>query len=502
MRRYELQGGTCNLLISDDRMQLVDEESADFRKQYYQDHDIAWIARPGHNSDGFLRKGKFKKASNMNFTLNISMRVEELLETVYRPEGWTEFDEEDAYDRILQEVLTENGRAQGAGNVRIGDLILLIDSDTRVPADCLLDAASEFDGSPNLAILQHACGVLQVSFDYFENAITYFTNYIYRSITLCAAGGDVAPFVGHNAFLRWSAIQEIKMTDPETGYNTWWSEDHVSEDFEMALKLQMMGYVVRLAGYTNGEFEEGVSLTIYDELARWEKYAYGCSELVFNPLIYWPVRGPFTKLFRTFVCSNIPGFAKFTILAYIGTYYAIGAIWITTLANYFFTGWYAQNVDQAYLNSFKVFLSVIVVFNAASPLAHALVRYRMGDCAFWKAYWENTKWLWFFMTFFGGLSLHVSKALIAHMFSLNMQWGATAKEKDNSNFFKEAGRIFGAFKYTLLVCLIGVIGMLYLGLWAPLQWRINNFNSCFPMGFTILGHFLQPIVLNPQLLGM
>lgn len=36
MRRYELQGGTCSLLISDDRMQLVDGEWADFRKQYYE----------------------------------------------------------------------------------------------------------------------------------------------------------------------------------------------------------------------------------------------------------------------------------------------------------------------------------------------------------------------------------------------------------------------------------------------------------------------------------
>jgi hypothetical protein len=29
-----------------------------------------------------------------------------------------------------------------------------------------------------------------------------------------------------------------------------------------------------------GEFKEGVSLTAFDELLRWEKYAYGCSELV------------------------------------------------------------------------------------------------------------------------------------------------------------------------------------------------------------------------------
>lgn len=178
MRRYELQGGTCNLLISDDRMQLVDGESADFRKQYYEDNNIGWIARPGHNSDGFIRKGKFKKASNMNYTLNISMRIEEALETVYRHDRWTEYDEQEAYDRIFDEVLAADGRAQGGGNVRIGDIILLIDSDTRVPADCLLDAASEFDSAPQLAILQHACGVLQVSWDYFENAVTWFTDYM------------------------------------------------------------------------------------------------------------------------------------------------------------------------------------------------------------------------------------------------------------------------------------------------------------------------------------
>lgn len=324
----------------------------------------------------------------------------------------------------------------------------------------------------------------------------------YRSITLCAAGGDVAPFVGHNAFLRWTAVQEIVQVDPETGYKTWWSEDHVSEDFEMALKLQMLGYVVRFAGYCKGGFEEGVSLTIYDELARWEKYAYGCSELLFHPFKDWPRRGPFTKLFRTFISSNIPGCAKFTIFSYIGTYYAIGGIWLTTLANYFFTGWYAQSVDQAYLNSFKVFLSVILVFNCISPVSHAMIRYRMGDASFFWALFENAKWLLFFMAFFGGLSLHVSKALLCHMFSIDMQWGATAKEKDNSNFFIEAARIFKAFKLTFGFCGLLSAMMVYFALFAPLQWQIAYFNSVFPLAFTAIGHVIQPMVLNPSLLSL
>lgn len=101
----------------------------------------------------------------------------------------------------------------------------------------------------------------------------------------------------------------------------------------MSLRLQMNKFIVRLATYHNGGFKEGVSLTVYDELARWEKwvsspeyfffltsarYAYGCNELVFNPLYKW-YRGPFTKLFWRFLFSDIKITSKITILAYIGT---------------------------------------------------------------------------------------------------------------------------------------------------------------------------------------
>lgn len=91
--------------------------------------------------------------------------------------------------------------------------------------------------------------------------------------------GDYAPFVGHNAWLRWKALQSVKFK-AEDGRELFWSESHVSEDFDMSLRLQTAGFVVRLASYDNGEFKEGVSLTVFDELLRWEKYAYGCSELV------------------------------------------------------------------------------------------------------------------------------------------------------------------------------------------------------------------------------
>ena len=292
---YELQGGTANIFINDDGLQLISAEDHQARTEFYADHNIGWTARPGHNVDGFQRKGKFKKASNMNYGMRISNEVEEALQLVDRPADWTQADEGQAYERCLKAVLAKDGRAWADGNIRIGDYILIIDSDTRVPEDCLLDAALEMELSPRVAIIQFSSGVLQVAHNYFENGITFFTNLIYTAIRFGVASGDVAPFVGHNAILRWSAIQEVSFK--EDGVEKYWSESHVSEDFDMALRLQVWGYVVRMAAWAGYGFKEGVSLTVYDELTRWEKYPFGCNELVFHPVKYWLTKCPITPLF-------------------------------------------------------------------------------------------------------------------------------------------------------------------------------------------------------------
>jgi hypothetical protein len=175
--------------------------------------------------------------------------------------------------------------------------------------------------------------------------VTYFTNLIYISIQFAVGNGDSAPFVGHNSFLRWRALQSVSLPPSPTPNNPshtlkheFWSSDHVSEDFDMSLRLQMAGFIIRLATYhsvmaqsgdekgaanraadgRDREFKEGVSLTVYDELARWEKYAYGCNELVFRPIWMW-WKGPFTGLFWRFLWSDIKITSKVTILAYIGT---------------------------------------------------------------------------------------------------------------------------------------------------------------------------------------
>ncbi|KAI0687193.1 hypothetical protein BC835DRAFT_1239320, partial [Cytidiella melzeri] len=62
--------------------------------------------------------------------------------------------------------------------------------------------------------------VMQVATHYFENGIAHFTRRFNKSISLGCSNGEVAPFVGHNAFLvdvededgdtvdcRWTAKQ-------------------------------------------------------------------------------------------------------------------------------------------------------------------------------------------------------------------------------------------------------------------------------------------------------
>jgi hypothetical protein len=75
----------------------------------------------------------------MNFGLNISNKVERLLrsrvEQRLRDEksDYIDFLEEEAiYKRAFAEVLATDSRVSAGGNIRIGEFILIVDSDTQV----------------------------------------------------------------------------------------------------------------------------------------------------------------------------------------------------------------------------------------------------------------------------------------------------------------------------------------------------------------------------------
>jgi hypothetical protein len=141
-----------------------------------------------------------------------------------------------------------------------------------------------------------------------------------------------------------------------------WSEEHVSEDFRLSLRLQIAGFEMRLAIYYVDEFKEGVSLTVFDELVRWEKYAYGTNELVFNPLKKW-YKGRIIGLYLRFFSSNIKSSSKLMVLLYTFSYYAIAIGLPLTLMNYLLVGWLPDALNLFYVNSWKVPVVILIIFN-------------------------------------------------------------------------------------------------------------------------------------------
>ncbi|KAJ5131968.1 hypothetical protein N7448_006126 [Penicillium atrosanguineum] len=548
---YEEQGGTASVFINDDGMQCIQPELAEARRQYYRENGIGYTARlPNKKSSqkkksgrfdwfrkskpvaetteveeedatspqaiankiGFERKGKFKKASNMNYGLAFSNRVEDemvrLTELECQQRGCTNDDlvvEDD--DRIYKQALTnmlaeDEGRTWAEGNIRIGEHILIIDCDTRVPIDCLLYGALEMHESPEVAIIQHGSGVMQVVHNMFENGIAYFTDVVYTAIKYGVGSGDVSPFVGHNAFLRWKAIQSIQFVDPSDGETKWWSDAHVSEDFDISLRLQMRGMTVRLATYHNRDFKEGVSLTLYDELTRWEKYAYGCNELVFHPFYKWPYKGPVTRLFLRFLWSNMPVTSKVTIIAYIFTYYAIGSGMLLATVNYVIVGLFNSQIDHIYLRSWGIWISLVVIFNGVGSVAFSMARHQLKEKVFYKALLQSVMWLPFLIIYFGGISLNCAKAILCHAFSINIEWSSTAKEPGPGGFFIGLDRMVKKFKYTWAICLFLTAAMVVMALATPWGWQIKpgEYSTASiaigPLAIQVVNAAILPLVLG------
>ncbi|THG96109.1 hypothetical protein EW026_g5663 [Hermanssonia centrifuga] len=513
MQTYARQGGTSSIFVHDDGMQLISEEARAERVAFYADHNIGWVARPPHDSspDGYKRAGRFKKASNMNYGLALSLKLEKHMANLIAEAAshGDEIDDEDnieekALQLAIEETFEESGGkfrpwANNARSLRLGELILIIDSDTIVPEDCFRDAARELAECPEVAIIQHESDVMQVSHDYFENGIAHFTRRINKCISLGCANGEVAPFVGHNAFLRWSAVQDAAFVDPDDGVTKIWSESNVSEDFDMALRLQLKGYIIRWATYSDGGFKEGVSLTVEDELNRWQKYAYGCNELIFYPLVRWWKMGPITKQLRIFIWSKAPVHYKISMMSYMFSYYGLAAAAFLSVMNYLLLGW-GFDVDGYYLHSFEIWLACTVVFPGAGNLGFTLLEYRLGQRNLIDSLIENLTWVPFFFFFFGGLSIHLSQALLAHMFSYNIQWGATKKEVERSNFWLEVPKILKRFWIAFLLCfsMFAIMIILSTGL-VPVGWQIPGFDWAviMPLAITAGCHVLFPIVLNP-----
>ncbi|CAN0534579.1 unnamed protein product, partial [Laminaria digitata] len=101
---------------------LLSDKDREARISVYRAHKIAYVARPPHNIK--TRKGLFKKARhvNMNYCLSVSNSTTELME------------EQGITDPALALSMVQeaaNGEFLAGGDLTMGSIILLVDSDTR-----------------------------------------------------------------------------------------------------------------------------------------------------------------------------------------------------------------------------------------------------------------------------------------------------------------------------------------------------------------------------------
>ena len=155
MQTYARQGGTSSIFIHEDGLQVISEEQRQERIAFYANHNIGWVARPAHDNSpgGFKRAGRFKKASNMNYGLALSIKLEKYLKTLVEAVEQGEMEEEGpqsledkALEMAIEETFEESGQkwrpwASNGKSLRIGEIILIVDADTIVPevsAACIL----------------------------------------------------------------------------------------------------------------------------------------------------------------------------------------------------------------------------------------------------------------------------------------------------------------------------------------------------------------------------
>lgn len=321
------------------------------RMLYYYHYNIGFVAR-----STVERRGKFKKASNLNSHLRLALGAQQLVET--------ENGEIDMETALLDEAHNSDGsRYVMFGNdVGIGDLICVNDADARMAETVIGKTVPEFLNDPSLGFTQHATKTMndQRGENYFTNLLAVYTDALYMGhFLLSSIIGCHPPLVGHSIFLRTEALNQCGrmrtlrkaqrwlqniglpfLPVDQIGFGNlhaqnrteYWSENHVSEDFELMIHFYNLGFNGRYCAYPDCEFQEGITRTFDEEAGRHRKFSLGAHELVFNSFQDMLGHGIFTPLFRTFLRCDIPSYYKVYLTAYLCSYTSGGTYLIVFAA--------------------------------------------------------------------------------------------------------------------------------------------------------------------------
>jgi cellulose synthase/poly-beta-1,6-N-acetylglucosamine synthase-like glycosyltransferase len=233
------------------------------RMLFYYHYDIGFVARSTVD-----RRGKFKKASNLNSHLRLALGA---AQRHRESNGETSMAE-----ALMKEAHNDDGsRFVMFGNdVVIGDLICVNDADARMAESVISKTVPEFLNDPRLGFTQHATKTMdsQRNETYYTKMLAIYTDALYQGhFLLSSILGCHPPLVGHSIFLRTEAVNQCGrmrslrkaqrwlnniglpfLPVDQVGFGNlqaqnrteYWSESHVSEDFELMIHLYNLGFDV------------------------------------------------------------------------------------------------------------------------------------------------------------------------------------------------------------------------------------------------------------------
>ena len=167
------------------------------RMLFYYHNNIGFVAR-----STFHRRGKFKKASNLNSHLRLAWGAEQL----------SEDDTISFEDALIENSHNSDGSRfiMFGGDIRIGELQLINDADARMAESVIIKTVPEFLNDKHLGFTQHATKTLndQRRESYYINMLSAYTDALYQGhFLLSSILGCHPPLVGHSIILRSDAVK-------------------------------------------------------------------------------------------------------------------------------------------------------------------------------------------------------------------------------------------------------------------------------------------------------
>ncbi|MBY0399708.1 glycosyltransferase family 2 protein, partial [Myxococcota bacterium] len=512
-RYREKTGARCNVLVSDDgllwfaandlegalevaRRTLPAERTTAqsellARISYYETADVPFVARPWPEPGvpGTERAGRFRKASNLNYSLRLADRLEP-------SEAMSEDHER------FRTALPEQAYALGfsRGDVRIGEIIVQLDKDSLIPPDVIHATVPEFLADPTLAYTQHSTYPTNED-RYFSAMIGWFTRLLFDLAirSKCLIPGSMTPMLGHNLFLRRSDVLRAGG----------WHEHSVCEDLDMMLRFHMAGSHGKYVCYPGHDFGEAVTRVYTEEVERFRRYAFGAAEAVMNPISEWERRGIVKESWRRFCRSeNVRWYQVLDILQFFFSLINIASILPFAVA----TGLGLVHPFRA----LSMGLIASLTFTAVSLPAIYLLR-RRGGLASMAA---NRVW----RTPLGGLkatlaqigigvsfigcSLAVMAGTVAHLFNRPLVFAETSVdtlgELPRSAHLRSSALRRAARDAGILIAIAAALVLWQVHLNSgpppvgqePLDWRLH-----LVWLYPILLNALGPFLFNPYLVG-